>query len=546
MPTKKTPEDIQLAMQSLQANFKHVLSQRTDFFSQVLVSICENDFSQLPDVISKAHQLAGSCGSFGLHFLGRLARQIEVNALLISDKTDSDVARLNLCEAINNFIEESNSNKDQPVTFQSLGKALNAPNTIQSVWFVLSDSNFRSELELQLTAFDFTVRSFSSYAECSLAIKDSMPGLLFCETQLAGDSLFSQHDLLDCIVQNKTKLMLCSKDDDFETRINAVRHQAQAFFVGQLDSTRILQRIIRLFDEMNFVDKKVSILDDDSLLAEHYSWILGAAGIEVQVIESAKYIIQDLLSFKPDLLLLDMHMPDYSGPDVSGLIRQYDQLSSLHITFLSAEHDIHRQLQALSYGADDFLTKPISNQHLVSAVKLRLARNRDIKSMIECDSLTGLVRHGSIKDTVYTEFEKMKRNGQHFCVAMVDLDHFKSVNDSHGHAVGDIVISTIAALLQKRLRRSDRAGRYGGEEFLVVLPDCSVNNAKRLLESLLDSFKNIQFSGVDRQFTCTFSAGLVCSSNGLGDGDTLIEAADQALYQAKHNGRNQVSILADV
>lgn len=543
MTTRKSPEDVKLAMASLQANFKETLSQRADFFSQVIAPLSQRDFTQLPDVISKAHQLAGSCGSFGMHLLGRLARQIEVNALLVREDPASDMPLFNLFEAIHDFIEESN--QKQPTSIQLFSDSPKATQIIQSIWFVLPDSEFRSILEAQLTAFDFTVRSFSSYADCNLAIKQSVPGLLFCETQLADDSLFSQHELLECVVQNKTKLMLCSKEGDFDTRINAVRHQAQAFFVGQLDSTRILQRIIRLFDEMNFVDKKVSILDDDLLLAEHYSWILGAAGIEVQVIESAEHIVSDLLSFKPDLLLLDMHMPDYSGSDVSGLIRQYDQLSSLHITFLSAEHDIQRQLQALSYGADDFLTKPISNQHLVSAVKLRLARNRDIKSLIERDSLTGLVRHGSIKDTVYGEFEKAKRSGQHFCVAMVDLDHFKNVNDTHGHAVGDIVISTIATLLQKRLRRSDRAGRYGGEEFLVVLPDCSVSNAKRLLESLLDSFKSIQFSGADSQFSCTFSAGLVCSSSEFVGADALIEAADQALYQAKHNGRNQVSILAD-
>lgn len=543
MPTKKSPEDMQLAMQSLQANFKKILSQRADFFAQVVLSLRQREFALLPDVISKAHQLAGSCGSFELHFLGRLARQIEVNALLIRDTPDSDIALFNLCEAIHNFIEEFNT--DPSVALQPLNKTHTPSKLIPTVWFVLPDCEFRSALELQLIAFDFTVRSFSSYADCNRALKESMPGLLFCETTLEDDSLFSQHELLECVVQNKTKLMLCSEKDDFQTRAQAVRHQAQAFFVGQLDSTRVLQRIIRLFDDLNLQDKKVSILDDDLLLAEHYSWILGAAGIEVQIIESAEHIVSDLLSFKPDLLLLDMHMPDYSGSEVSGIIRQYDQLSSLHITFLSAERDIQRQLQALSFGADDFLTKPISNQHLVSAVKLRLARNRDIKSLIERDSLTGLVRHGSIKDAVYAEFEKMKRNGKHFCVAMVDLDHFKSVNDSHGHAIGDVVISTIATLLQKRLRRSDRAGRYGGEEFLVVLPDCSASNAKRLLESLLDSFKSIQFSGADSQFSCTFSAGLVCSSSEFVGADALIEAADQALYQAKHNGRNQVSILAN-
>lgn len=544
MPIKKSPEEIQLAMKSLQANFDQTLIQKAALLTDASCSLKLHDFSQLPEVISLSHQLAGACGSFGWHYLGRLARQIEVNALLVRDSPDSDIACLNLSDAIDDFIRETN--QDRSVSTQPLVKAKGAAKINQDVWLVLPDSEYRATIETQLTAFDFSVRSFSSFADCRMALYEHMPALLFCATRVADELFFSQDALLEHVIQSDTKLLLCSEDDDFEARVNAVRHQAQAFFVGLPDMTLLLQKITRLFDEMNFSDKKVSILDDDLLLAEHYSWVLESAGIEVQIIESPDQAVSDLLSFKPDLLLLDMHMPEYLGSEVSGVIRQYDQLSSLHITFLSAEHDIKQQLQALSFGADDFITKPISNQNLVSTVKLRLARNRDIKSLIERDSLTGLVRHGAIKDTVYSEFDKAKHSGEQFCVAMIDLDHFKNVNDTQGHAVGDVVISTIASLLQKKLRRTDRAGRYGGEEFLVVLPDCSATDAKKRLESLLNSFKSIQFSGSDSHFNCTFSAGIVCSAEGFADADAVIEMADQALYQAKRNGRNQVTMLSSL
>lgn len=200
-------------------------------------------------------------------------------------------------------------------------------------------------------------------------------------------------------------------------------------------------------------------------------------------------------------------------------------------------------MQALSFGADDFITKPISNENLVQAVSLRLARTKDIKALIERDNLTGLVKHSAIKEVVAAEFDRMSRNGSHFSVAMVDLDHFKRVNDTHGHATGDVVISTIATLLRKRLRRSDRAGRYGGEEFLVVLPNCSAEQAKALLDGALHAFKAIHFSAIPDHFSCTFSAGVACSSTGFADATELIVASDQALYQAKHNGRSQVAVF---
>ncbi len=157
-------------------------------------------------------------------------------------------------------------------------------------------------------------------------------------------------------------------------------------------------------------------------------------------------------------------------------------------------------------------------------------------------SLTGLVKHGSIKYAALIEFDRMRRSGEHFFIAMIDLNHFKSVNDSYGHAIGDVVIGTIATLLRKRLRRSDKAGRYGGEEFMVVLPKCSAMDAKLLIESILGSFRDIHFSAGQQSFSCTFSTGIACSSTGYADADMMMNASDQRLYNAKRSGRNRVCV----
>jgi diguanylate cyclase (GGDEF)-like protein len=544
LPTKKSLAEIQQAMAALQASFWSTLGLKSAQFTEAAQQLRQGDLTVLPAIISLAHQLAGSCGTFQFQHLGHLARQIELYAISAHRVQLAELYILEpLTDAIERFVAEVRQGAAQP-TFQ-VDDQLAQPQLRQDIWLVLTPSALRDELYAQLHAFGYQITTFATFSECTSALRKQAPALLFCAATLEDKSLFNQHELLQSVNEKQSWLMIFSEDDSFEIRIEGVRHKAQGCFVSPLDITSMLQRISKLFDESTFSDKRVSILDDDQLLAEHYSWVLKSAGFEVQVIRDPDQIIAELVVFKPDVLLLDMHMPAFSGAEISGVIRQYDSLSSLHITFLSAEHDIQQQLQALSFGADDFITKPISNENLVTSVKLRLARNREIKSLIERDSLTGLVRHAAIKEAVMTEFDRMNRGGEHFCVAMVDLDHFKQVNDSYGHAMGDIVISTIATLLRKRLRRSDRAGRYGGEEFLVVLPKCAAEDAKLLLDNILASFREIHFSSGPQHFSCTFSAGIVSSIGDYANAEMMMNAADAVLYQAKHQGRNQVRIIAE-
>lgn len=543
MPTKKSLAEIQQAMAALQVSFWSKLGLKSTQFTEAAQQLREGNLTVLPAIISLAHQLAGSCGTFQFQHLGHLARQIEVHAISAKRAQHPELYLLEpLTDAIERFVAEVRQGSAQP-TFQ-LEEQLSLHQPRQDIWLVLSPSALRDELSAQLHAFGYQITTFATFSDCTSALRKQAPALLFCAATLEDQSLFNHYELLQSVNEKQSRLMIFSEEDSFEIRIEGVRHKAQGCFVSPLDIPSMLQRISKLFDESTFSDKKVSILDDDLLLAEHYSWVLKSAGFEVQVICDPDQIIAELVAFKPDVLLLDMHMPAFSGAEISGVIRQYDSLSSLHITFLSAEHDIQLQLQALSFGADDFITKPISNENLVTSVKLRLARNREIKSLIERDGLTGLVKHAAIKEVVMTEFDRMSRGGEHFCLAMVDLDHFKQVNDSYGHAMGDIVISTIATLLRKRLRRSDRAGRYGGEEFLVVLPKCAIEDAKFLLDNILVSFREIHFSSGAQHFSCTFSAGIVSSIGKYANAEMMMNAADALLYQAKHQGRNQVRILA--
>lgn len=224
------------------------------------------------------------------------------------------------------------------------------------------------------------------------------------------------------------------------------------------------------------------------------------------------------------------------------IIRFNDAWLRVPIIYLSAETDISQQMKALLKAGDDFVTKPISDNALVATVLARAQRARLLSNALARDSLTGLLKHADIKEQVAVEVERAKRSDKPTCVVMLDLDHFKNVNDQYGHAVGDNVIRALANLLRQRLRRGDSLGRYGGEEFTAVLPDCNLQQASEILDAIRLRFAELQFNTKDSgSFSVTFSAGIAQSQPQL-KASELIELADQALYRAKAAGRNRVQV----
>ncbi len=216
------------------------------------------------------------------------------------------------------------------------------------------------------------------------------------------------------------------------------------------------------------------------------------------------------------------------------------------IIYLSAEDDQDKQLDAMSEGGDDFLTKPIKPRHLITTVRNRAARARNLKARMVRDSLTGLYNHTHILQLLEDCSFRSRREGKPLCFAMLDIDHFKRVNDSHGHPMGDRVIKSLALFLKQRLRKTDFIGRYGGEEFAIVMPDTDIQSAHRVLDDIRHRFAEIHYPAQPADLFCTFSAGVVA----LGADDdslSLASQADTALYCAKHAGRNRVhSVLLDV
>ncbi len=334
--------------------------------------------------------------------------------------------------------------------------------------------------------------------------------------------------------------LACVADDgSIEARLAAVRLGCRAYFVRPLELGSLLDSLDRFCAPSRADAGRVLIIDDSRSLASLYAAHLSEAGFRCDVVTDPLRTLDALHENPPDLILLDMNMPAASGQEIAQIIRQQDAYLSIPIVFLSAEADVTRQREAMSLGGDEFLQKPIEPVHLISAVKSRVLRYRSLRALMVRDSLTGLLNHTTFKERLGAETARALRQHKPLTVALIDLDHFKRVNDQYGHPAGDRVIKNLARLLRQRLRGADVVGRYGGEEFAVALPDTALDDAVAVLEQVRATFAAIDQGSGNARFHVTCSIG-VAQCPPFIEGEALIAAADAALYEAKRLGRNQI------
>lgn len=302
----------------------------------------------------------------------------------------------------------------------------------------------------------------------------------------------------------------------------------------------VLSRILDLVQTHEHEAHRVLVVEDSATAVAHIRRSLTQHGIESRAINDPRLLLEFATEYRPDAILMDMYMPFCTGVEVTSALRQIPEFHSLPVIYLSSETDIVQQVEALRLGGDQFLTKPINPVLLASVVKTKIERYREMLFTAHHDSLTGLLNHSTAKGHLERMLHAATNDGR-LVVAMIDIDKFKSINDNYGHPVGDQVIRSLAWLLRGRLRNSDLIGRYGGEEFLIALPDTDLDQATALLNKIRQDFSTLPHAHAQGAVRVTFSCGVASLPDYLTT-STLIEAADAALLEAKRNGRNQLLI----
>ena len=336
-------------------------------------------------------------------------------------------------------------------------------------------------------------------------------------------------------------VIFMSNLNDIHTRLQAARAGGIAYLLKPVNITSLIDKLDILTTYREIEPYRILIVDDEIVLGNYHSMVLENAGLKTNIINDPLHVFEPMIDFSPDLILMDIYMPACNGHELAKAIRQMEAFFSIPIVFLSSEANIDKQMNAMSMGGDYFLTKPVEPEHLISSVAIRAERMRVIRSFMEKDSLTGLLNHTKLKENLDLSVEQSRRKGSCLAFAMIDIDKFKSVNDTYGHSAGDRVILSLSRLLQQRLRKIDIIGRYGGEEFAVILNDTDKQAAFKIMDGIRLSFSQIKQQSGDKDFFVTFSCGIAAFPH-FNDATALNNAADMALYEAKNSGRNRIAI----
>ncbi len=284
--------------------------------------------------------------------------------------------------------------------------------------------------------------------------------------------------------------------------------------------------------------EKILIVDDNNSLRKMLRLNLVKAKYEILEAENGTTALKQVEECVPDVILLDVMMPGMTGFEVCKELRNNPKNSVIYIIMLTAMADSSDKITGLDIGADDYLIKPFEIEELLARIRVGIRSCQDKRHAI-MDTLTQLYNRHFFDIHIIKEINRALRYQCELSLIMLDIDHFKRVNDTYGHDVGDLVLTELAMILDDHCRQSDIPIRWGGEEFIILLPETDKQGAKKLAERIRCTIETYGFTTAGHQ-TASFGVAIL-----VDDYQTLIKQADKALYKAKENGRNIVVIADD-
>ncbi len=295
----------------------------------------------------------------------------------------------------------------------------------------------------------------------------------------------------------------------------------------------------------------VAVVDDDAAIRRLVRFMLSRSGYDSFECTTGEEARRELFSRPWDLAILDRKLPDMDGLALCRELKSKAEFRSRYIVMLTGEAGQEDKIEGLELGADDYITKPFNHPELLARVragerivdlqKELMETNRRLELLSITDGLTKLHNHRHFQDELARAFEESQRYNRPLSLAMIDIDFFKKVNDTHGHAVGDEVLKAVARLYKDSVRSTDLVARYGGEEFAVLMPETELPDGCAFAEKIRALIESTPIQTQAGAIRATVSVGVASVPQPrIRNPKELIIAADKALYRAKKNGRNQV------
>ncbi len=436
----------------------------------------------------------------------------------------------------------------------------------QQVFVVDDSATVRHSIQQQLEGGGYATVAFGDGLEMisSLRWMDAPPDLVIMDVDMPRLDGFStcrklrkyeEQGLLKWSGKTPLPVVLISSHDTLEHRRRGFRLGCLDFIAKPFTPAEIL-RVVDSFlrPETTFAGMSALVVDDSQVVRHLVSRCLAQVGLRAYQAEDGQAAYEMLCdqNLEVDLVIVDYRMPRMKGDEFVYLVRRCPETAQLPVLFLSSEEDSDHIITMFRAGASDYLVKPFIREELLARVKvhlqsrLYLARleemNRNLYDLAVRDSLTGLYNRRYLMDFLTRIFARIVRSGMDLGCVFFDLDYFKRINDSLGHDFGDHVLAEIGSLVRRQVRGGDLAVRYGGEEFVLVLPRTGLRACVGVAERLRASIEAHPFASRGKSCQVTISAGVATVLNdNPASANELIQLADRLLYVAKSRGRNQVA-----
>ena len=305
---------------------------------------------------------------------------------------------------------------------------------------------------------------------------------------------------------------------------------------------------------------KILFIEDNKLQAKAGKRSLEDRGHEVTLARDGKSAIKAAAGGDFELIILALVLPDMQGTQICQWLKQNESTRLIPVIILTSRSSVNDRVTGLEAGADDFLEKPYNASELNARIKACLRakalqdelaeKNKELEKLLKeverlaiTDHLTGLFNRRHFNSMLQREFNSAERYERPLSCFMIDIDNFKSINDDLGHHVGDIVLREVSSALQSSLRNVDIVSRWGGEEFVVLLPQTGLDKCVEAAERILSEISSRKFQDLDER-TVTVSIGVCCVPDGsIASSEEMVNAADKALYIAKEKGRNRIEVF---
>ena len=531
------PAQLAAAVGALWDKFRDTIFARVDAVEAAALALLADglDDEARRAAEREAHKLAGAAGSFGFAEASRLAREAE--GILGGDAPGRPQAlRLGeLAVALRAELERGPAPAPEPAR-------THATDDRPFLLVVDADREMADRLAAEAAGRQFRTEVAAGVPQARRVLSRQRPDVVLLDLSLE-ESLPAGLDFLAELSRREPPIptVVLTERTDFTDRVEVARRGGRGFLQKPVAPRQAVDAVAGVLRERAPADTHLLAVDDDPAVLGAVRALLEPRGIRVTTLGDPLRFWETLEQTAPDVLVLDVDMPHLGGLELCRVVRADPRWTGIPVLFLTARTDADTVQRVFAAGADDFVTKPFVGPELVTRLTNRLDRVQLHRTLAETDPLTGLANRRKSEEVAQHFLRLAARKEQPFSLAVIDLDHFKAVNDRAGHAAGDEVLQRIARLLLRSFRAEDVVARWGGEEFVIGMFGMEKGAGVQRLTQVLERFSQERFDGPDgEEFSVTFSAGIAEFPRDGSELPDLYRVADQALYQAKEEGRARV------